>query len=213
MPDEHRLRLDRRLRDERDQNRRARIAAEEVLARFNARGIVLTVVGGSAVALWDPAAHVSRDIDLVGIASQADIDEVLHGEFEFAREGRHWFDEDLALAIEVPAWVLEPAGAVATVIGTVRVISLEDLILDRVEQWHGTGALEVALQAGRLLAHGLLDEERLAQRADAIGASAPLEALRLLASCDEIDSPLSHEVHRLLGADGLLRVRARLCRR
>jgi hypothetical protein len=210
VPPSHRQRLVDRLRGERDPNGRARITAEAVLARFDARRLTMTVVGGSAVALWDPAAHVSRDIDLVGVASRDELDEVLNGEFGFTREGRHWFDENLAIAIEAPAWVLEPPGAVAVMIGSVRVISLEDLVLDRVEQWHGTGALEVALQTGRLLAHGLLDHERLVRRAEAIDATAPLEALRLLTAHGDINSALSHSVHQTLAAEGLAAVRARL---
>ena len=193
-----------------DPNDRARRAAAVVLERFEARGLELTVVGGSAVALWDPHFHVSRDVDLVGGASPSEAEAVLARELGFHKEGRHWVHDELELAFEIPAWTLEPEGASVVVIDGVRVISLEDLILDRVEQWHATGGHEAWRQAARLLAHPALDVPRLRTRAADIGAAAPLTAVIELAARPHtrpVDPALSHAVHAALGRDDLAAVR------
>ncbi len=196
--------LESQLKAVRDSNTRARIAIDVLAGRFDAHGLSMTVVGGSAVALWDPLAHVSRDIDLVGVATERELDAVFCDELGFEREGRHWVDETLAIAVEVPAWTLEPDGAEAVLIDEILVISLEDLILDRVDQWHATGAFEASRQAGRLLAHELLDEERLERRAAAVGTTDALAAVRALAERGaHADSPLSHKVHELLDQQGI----------
>jgi hypothetical protein len=194
-----------------DPNDRARHAAAVVLERFEARGVELTVVGGSAVALWDPHLHVSRDVDLVGAAAPSDAEAVMVRELGFRTEGRHWVHDELELAFEVPAWTLEPEGAAVAMVDGIRVISLEDLILDRVQQWHATGAYDSWRQAARLLAHPALDVRRLRSRANEFGATAPLTAVVELArrpgGSRPVDPPLSHAVHAALGRDDLAAVR------
>lgn len=183
-----------------------------MLERFDARGTTMTVVGGSAVAIWDADAYTSHDIDLVGAAWPDTIDVVLGRDLGFARHGRHWIDEKLALTVEVPGWSLEPVGAAFDVVAGIRVIRLEDLILDRVNQWHATGAFEAWRQAARLLEHGALDHGYLALRAREVDVEDALESVRLLAtyqrSGTEIDPPLSHDVHRALELKGLDGVRS-----
>jgi len=103
------------------------------------------------------------------------------------RDGRHWYDERLGVAVEVPAVYLEPPGATATTIGTphgrsLRVISWEDLALDRVEQWGATGDLVLWAQSVALVQHGLVDRERLLARADSVGLRRELETVEWLAA-------------------------------
>jgi hypothetical protein len=194
-----------------DPNERSARAARCMLELFDARGITMTVVGGSAVAIWDAGAHTSHDIDLVGAAWPDTIDSVLATDLGLARQGRHWIDEELALAVEVPGWSLEPVGAAFDFVAGIRVIRLEDLILDRVNQWHATGSFEAWRQAARLLEHGALDTNYLATRAREVHVEDALESVRLLAmhkrSGTEVDPPLSHDVHRALELKGLDGVR------
>src|SRR5262245_9384475 len=114
-------------------------AAATIQAAIAEDGLDLVVVGGTAVAAWDAQAEVTRDVDFVCAALTAHIDAAL-ALLDFHREGRHWYHDELAVPIEVPATTLEPHGATAVEIDTrggrrLIVISLVDLILDRVEQW------------------------------------------------------------------------------
>jgi hypothetical protein len=192
-------------------NERSAVAARCMLERFDARGVTMTVVGGSAVSIWDAGAHTSHDIDIVGAAWPDTIDSVLVTDLGFTRHGRHWFDEELGLVVEVPGWSLEPVGAAFDMVAGIRVIRLEDLILDRVNQWHATGSFEAWRQAARLLEHGALDDNYLALRARDVDVDDALESVRALGmhqrSGAEIDPPLSHDVHRALELNGLDGVR------
>ena len=99
--------------------------------------------------------------------------------------GRHWWREDLQLAVEVPDDALEPSGARVAEIAlgsgrVVRVIAIEDLLCDRLAGWAATGDLQLYQQAARLDAHPQTDHDRLAQRVDALGLSAYLDAVRVL---------------------------------
>lgn len=160
-------------------------AAAVIQRRFAARGIRLVVVGGSAITAWDARVHTSLDIDLVGAALTVDLDEVLRGELGFAREGRHWFDEDLRLAVERPGVTLEPAGAEVVEVrspsgASVLVIALEDLILDRVLEWEATGAFDAWAQAAGMLEHPALDRGRLGRRATETDVAVALAAVEWL---------------------------------
>ncbi len=188
-----------------DEHGRQTDAAAVLQAAFLAHGLHLTLVGGSAVAAWAPDAHVSLDIDFVGSALQSELDAVLHDLFGMAREGRHWYDEQLGIAVEVPGTYLEPAGASAAPIETpggrsLVVISLEDLALDRVEQWAATGALDVWAQAVALVQHDLVDRAYLVDRAERLGLERELEAVEWLAEeraeGREIGSPELHAAQR-----------------
>ena len=189
-----------------DRNERMVAACRVILSRLSELGVDMTVVGGSAVAIWAPSLHVSHDIDLVGVALHSRLDEVMEGDFGLARSGRHWLDAGLGIAIEVPAMALEPDGAEAVDVDGVRVISLEDLLLDRIQQWEAAGSLEPLMQARALLGHPVMDEARLAARAHSTGSTKALLAVRL-AAAREVDAPLSHAVQRALSTEGLDGVR------
>lgn len=91
------------------------------------------VVGGHAVEFYTAGDYPTQDIDLAG-ASQP-IGEVL-GEWGFARTGRHWYDDELGIVVEVPGGSLsdgERAHVVSVSVAgaTAYVLGIEDLIVDR----------------------------------------------------------------------------------
>ena len=168
---------------------RLALAASVLQGALARSGIELVVVGGAALATWDPTAPATPDIDLVGLATRAELDTIF-GALGFVREtGRHWWREDLELAIEVPDDELEPPEARVAEIAlgggrVVRVIAIEDLLCDRLDGWAATGDLQLYQQAARLDAHPQTDHDRLAQRVDALGLSAYLVAVRVLRTRD-----------------------------
>jgi excisionase family DNA binding protein len=90
-------------------------------------------VGGFAVQYYTSGDYRTVDLDLVGASEP--VAQVLES-WGFEREGRHWYDAELKMAIEVPGAQLEPwerdrvydirvAGLNAFVLG------IEDVIIDR----------------------------------------------------------------------------------
>jgi len=104
-------------------------------------GITPILVGGGAVEFYTGGGYATRDVDIAlpGIPAFATI----MSELGFSREGRHWFREDLSLAIEAPAEELHGDLNRVTQVrvgeGLVHVIGVEDLIIDRLNaavHWH-----------------------------------------------------------------------------
>lgn len=97
-------------------------------------GLLPIVVGGHAVSLYTRGDYATRDVDLIAPDNISGVLESLG--FVKAPGDRHWFHEELNVAIEVPDRQL--AGNMDKVIrldlgelGYVFVIGVEDLILDR----------------------------------------------------------------------------------
>lgn len=91
------------------------------------------VVGGNAVEFYTAGDYATADIDLAGASEP--IAQVLE-EWGFAREGRHLYDQQLNLVLEVPGGRLAPeqlahAAAVRIAGVTAYVLGIEDLIVDR----------------------------------------------------------------------------------
>ena len=91
------------------------------------------VVGGHAVEYYTAGGYVTMDIDLAGASEP--VAQVLTS-WGFARQGRHWFDEDLKLVVEVPgsgpdSATLEHVTGVHIGRLVAYVIGIEDLIVDR----------------------------------------------------------------------------------
>ncbi|MDP2232297.1 MAG: helix-turn-helix domain-containing protein [Actinomycetota bacterium] len=91
------------------------------------------VVGGNAVEFYTAGDYATADIDLAGASEP--IAQVL-GEWGFEREGRHFYDQELNLVLEVPGGRLAPeqlahAAAVRIAGVTAYVLGIEDLIVDR----------------------------------------------------------------------------------
>ncbi len=92
------------------------------------------VIGGCALSYYTREVYFTADIDLA-YADREALDAVLK-EIGFKKQGRYWTNEELKIAIEVPASVL--AGEDSPVENVeiednlyCRIIGIEDLIIDR----------------------------------------------------------------------------------
>jgi predicted nucleotidyltransferase len=108
------------------------------LCRLNSElkkdNIEFVVVGGSAVELYSFGKYLSGDIDIVSSASSI-IGEKLE-DLGFVKHGRNWISEELRLFLEIPASTLngDPSRVREVEISeglSVRIIGIEDLIVDR----------------------------------------------------------------------------------
>ena len=92
------------------------------------------VIGGLALSYYSREVYFTADIDLAYSDRKA-LDEVLT-EINFHKKGRYWVNEDLNLAIEVPAGVLVDEDAPLEIVEVgpglqCQIIGIEDLIIDR----------------------------------------------------------------------------------
>lgn len=148
-----------------------RLAFVGVLARaYEALGWPApVVVGGHAVEFWTAGGYATADIDMAGASEPAG--QILES-WGFARQGRHWYDDELGMVVEVPGSSLSPdalghtasvrlGGYVATVLG------IEDLIADRLCACVHWNDQESCLWAEALLASGhQIDAPYLRRRAE-----------------------------------------------
>lgn len=143
------------------------------------------LVGGTAVELHT-GSYRPTDIDLVGHTREgyaARLDDL-----EFVREGRHWLialTNGETLAVEVPGdrlgdFAVEPPRTIELSPGRIDVISLNDLMMDRLLQ--ATGGEPVTMdEAVRLAvaAYERIDWDGLAARAASAGQEATLAGAAL----------------------------------
>jgi hypothetical protein len=94
------------------------------------------VVGGAAVELYTGGAFTTGDIDLVGAVTPGAARALKKAGFE--RQGCHWILEAAQIFVEFPGEALDP-GEVASWLEfeghRLRVISVEDLLVDRLGAW------------------------------------------------------------------------------
>ena len=133
-----------RARGLRDPFERKMFVAGILEAGLRARGERPVVVGGLAVEWHSRGLYQSADIDL--LCPSGPLDEVLTA-MGFTKEGRHWFDAELGVAIEAPGRALEAYRdrtiQVQTPGGTVTLVSVEESILDRLRACvHWNSALD-----------------------------------------------------------------------
>jgi len=95
------------------------------------------VVGGLSVAIYTRNEYSTFDVDMVYPNYQL-ADKILN-EMKFIKEGRHWYSEELEIAVEIPDHVL--AGDMKKVVKLslsdkeddyIFVIGVEDLLIDRI---------------------------------------------------------------------------------
>lgn len=97
------------------------------------------LVGGSALEFYSGTRFQSADIDIV-CASRKELSEIFSS-VGFGKEGRYWYDDSLDILVEVPddelAGETKRICAVRSGHGnsTAYVIGIEDLIIDRLEQY------------------------------------------------------------------------------
>jgi len=92
------------------------------------------VIGGCALSYYTREVYFTADIDLAYSDREA-LDTVLK-EIEFVKEGRYWVNEELKMAIEVPASVLIGEDSPVEIVELAenlqcKIIGIEDLIIDR----------------------------------------------------------------------------------
>lgn len=126
------------------------------------------LVGGSAVELFTSGAYVSADYDLVGFVPESVARKLK--EVGFTRTGRYWIQEKEQIFLEFPSGTLRAGEEFQAFEGagrTIRIISPEDLIVDRLLSLMYWGAKEDGINAALLFAQNRqsLDLKRLRKRA------------------------------------------------
>lgn len=127
-----------------------------ITAALASKDITPVLVGGCAVEFYTFGGYATQDIDVV-VAGRHEFDLVLRG-LGFSRGAgqRHWYSEELDIAIEAPDNVLAGSREKVIVVEVdgfhVNIIGLEDLILDRLRAlafWQSSSDGE---WAGRIIA-------------------------------------------------------------
>lgn len=94
------------------------------------------LVGGAAVELFTLGAYTTGDVDLVGSVTPSAAR--LLKESGFERHGRHWIHEPAQMFVEFPGSALDPderTSEIEVAGHEVRIISAEDLLIDRLGSW------------------------------------------------------------------------------
>jgi hypothetical protein len=162
-------------------------------AALTGRGLVPTLVGGSAIEIHAPGIYMSGDLDLVIEGARdtlATRDEVFQA-LGLTRIGRHWRRGDLFVET-VPGPVAGPAEEVEVAGATFRVVRKEVPLRDRLvgfKHWrhtaYGDQAIAMLIAFGEDLDMDWLEPEL--RREDA------LDALQELSTLTSSDEPVTHE--------------------
>ncbi len=177
--------------------RTLRLAAT-LSAALTAAGSQPVLVGGGAVEIYTRSAYTTRDLDFVAAVTDELGNTML--ELGFEREGRHWVHEELGIVVEFPGTAIGPARTVSVDVdgSELRIISVEDLIVDRLASWKYWGWDPDGAAAVILIAiHTDLDATRLRERAAEEDVADVLELLQPLARNTE---PVNEEQLRRLRA-------------
>jgi hypothetical protein len=155
------------------------------------------LVGGAAVELYTQGAYTTGDLDLVGSVTRG-VARALEGA-GFERHGRHWIHEDAQVFVEFPGESLEPEErALWLDIGGVRllVISVEDLLVDRLGAWEYWQSSVDGVNAFVLLweQRESIDVERLEQRVTRAGWKKAWQSLTEFAARWQSDEPPLEEI-------------------
>jgi hypothetical protein len=139
------------------------------------------LVGGAAVEIFTGGAYTTGDLDFVGHLPR-DVESSLQAS-GFRKAGRHWINDEAEIFLEFPGSALDPdeRSVRRRAFGfDVILISIEDLLVDRLGSWaywkSGVdGANAFALYRA---CREDIDHDRLRRRADDAGFGHALEALR-----------------------------------
>lgn len=184
--EELRSALEKAVRIEDETERLLEVAAivEEALAEV---GVEAVVVGGLAVAYWTRGRYTTGEIDFVAPVNPALRTRLADLGFD-RPAGRHWVYPNSSVALEVPGNTLEggdqPTEVEARSGRTLRVLSLEDLLLWRLREflhWHDSRGFRHVLY---MLESERVDRDRLQARAEESGLNDALNWV--ISAADEI---------------------------
>lgn len=140
-----------------------------------------TVVGGLAVSFYTGGAYLSRDVDLVTGLPGPQIWGILE-QIGFRRQNGAWIHAEADVVVDFPspplAGDVSRVATVETPQGSIRVIGVEDLLIDRlnaVVHWKDAEAREWCVTI--LTLHAGLDMRYLFDRAKAERVDGELEAV------------------------------------
>ena len=158
-------------------------------AHLASKGIIVVVVGGSAITLHVPEVYTSHDIDFA-VPSGHRLSELTAAlaEIRFVRKGRVYVSPDSVYSVDiiadVPLIEQEPIydyAVMATSAGTLNVLHLEDAIGDRVSafvHWSDSESLDVAERA-LTAARTRIDSSRLQHALERVRPEGNAARLRL----------------------------------
>jgi len=161
--------------------RRTAAIAAWVQGLFQDEDQVPILVGGAAVEILTGGAYTTGDFDFVGFVPASVRCELEANGFE--KTGRHWINEGAEIFLEFPGDALDAGERVVRrrAFGyEIAIVSIEDLLVDRLGAWaywksgvDGANAF-VLLRTCR----DEIDHDRLARRANETGFQEALESLR-----------------------------------
>jgi hypothetical protein len=174
------MRLEDALSSPEGPRRTAGIAAW-VQSLFNHENQVPVLVGGAAVEILTGGAYTTGDLDFVGSVPAS-----VRGSLEsngFRRSGRNWINEAAEIFLEFPGDALGPEERAVRLEAfgyDLILVSLEDLLVDRLEAWSYwksgvDGANAYLLYRTR---REEINDARLTRRARETGFGLALDALR-----------------------------------
>ena len=174
----------------------ARIAAW-IQSCFSDSTRVPILVGGAVVEIVTGGAYTTGDLDFVG-----SVDRTVGSALEragFQRHGRHWIHEDAQVFVEFPGESLGPSERSEWVtIGEVRIrmVSVEDLLVDRLGAWQYWQSSVDGANAWAVwrATQGRLDIARLQNRIREEGWQEALERLMSFADRWPDDEPPADQV-------------------
>jgi hypothetical protein len=170
---------------------------------FSDKGSAPVLVGGAAVELYTLGAYTTGDLDLVGTVTPEAAAALADAGFE--RQGRHWIHEEAQVFVEFPGAALGPnekASWLELEGHRVRIISAEDLLVDRLGAWeYWQSAVDGlnALLLWRARKDGM-DIERVERRISETGWRRAWCSLIEFAERWESDDPAIEEVERWANA-------------
>jgi len=106
-----------------------------ISALLEKRGKVPPIlIGGCALSYYSREVYFTADIDLA-CSDRESLNQVLM-DLGFQKEGRYWFNDDLAIAVEAPAGILVDEDAPLEVVEfeeglSCQILGMEDLLIDR----------------------------------------------------------------------------------
>lgn len=155
---------------------------------FFEKNVLLTIVGGAAVQFYSQAEYTTGDLDAILIGDTREIiEEVMHRlGFSRATTYRHFEHSDFNFVVEFPSSPVEVGNRpilqfaeVKTELGNVRILRIEDIIMDRIiagVEWKS----EASLSQARLLyiKHSKrIDQKYLKEFAQSEGYSKTLQKI------------------------------------